>query len=123
MLREVENMVKKHYPDYELAADHLSHYRDMKLVTFAVDQKAHSLIVAFPAFIKEYRKPPLGQGFFICWITLHLLKFQSAAIGKKNKKTLMYSSTPAEYVSDNFLSCPDLIFNSIVDINISFYFG
>ena len=35
------------------------------------------------------------MGFFICWITLHLLKFQSAAIGKK--KLLMYSSTPAEF--------------------------
>ena len=53
MLREVENMGKKYYPDYELAADHLSHYRDMKLVTFAVDQEAHSLIVAFPTFIKD----------------------------------------------------------------------
>ena len=61
MLREVENMVKKHYPDYELAADHLSHYRDMKLVTFAVDQEAHCLIVAFPAFIKDYRKLPLSM--------------------------------------------------------------
>ena len=61
MLREVENMVKKHYPDYELAAGHLSQYRDMKLVTFAVDQKAHSLIIAFPAFIKDYRKPPLSM--------------------------------------------------------------
>ena len=59
MLTEVENMVKKHYQDYELAADHLSHYRDVKLVTFAVDQEAHSLIVSFPAFIKDYRKAPI----------------------------------------------------------------
>ena len=41
MLREVENMAKNHYPDYELSADLLSHYSDMKLVTFAVDQEAH----------------------------------------------------------------------------------
>ena len=37
----------------------------------------------------------LGHGFFICWITLHLLKFQSAAIRKKTP--LMYLSTPAEF--------------------------
>ena len=31
-------MVKKQYPDYELAATHIFHYHDMKVVTFAVDQ-------------------------------------------------------------------------------------
>ena len=46
-------MVKKQYPDYELAATHISHYCDMKMVTFAVDQQMHSLIVVFPAFIKD----------------------------------------------------------------------
>ena len=30
ILHEVEIMVKKQYPDYELAAQHISHYRDMK---------------------------------------------------------------------------------------------
>ena len=46
----------------------------------------------------------LGHGFFICWITLHLLKFQSAAIGKKRKTTdeLVNSSGILYYVSDNF---------------------
>ena len=53
-------MVRKRYPDYELAADHISHYCDIKLVTFAVDQQAHALVVAFPAFIKDYCKPPLS---------------------------------------------------------------
>ena len=48
------------YPDYELAAQHIPHYRDMKLVTFAVDQEARALIVAFPVFIKDYRKPSLS---------------------------------------------------------------
>ena len=33
----------------------------MKLVTFAVDQEAHALIVAFPVFIKDYRKPSLSM--------------------------------------------------------------
>ena len=53
-------MVKKQYPDYELAATHTSHYHDMKMVTFAVDQQTHSLIVVFPAFIKDYKQPPLA---------------------------------------------------------------
>ena len=61
ILRQVEVMVKKQHPDYELAADHISHYRDMKLVTFAVDQETHSLIVAFPVFIKDFRRPPLSM--------------------------------------------------------------
>ena len=30
------------------------------MVTFAVDQQAHSLIVTFPAFIKNYKQPPLS---------------------------------------------------------------
>ena len=29
---------------------------------------------------------PFRPRFFICWITLHLLKFQSAVIGKKNHR-------------------------------------
>ena len=53
-------MVKKQYPDYELAATHISHYCDMKMVTFVVDQRTHSLIVVFPAFIKDYKQPPLA---------------------------------------------------------------
>ena len=60
ILSEVEIMVKKQYPDYELAATHISHYCDMKMVTFAVDQQTHSLIVVFPAFIKDYKQPPLA---------------------------------------------------------------
>ena len=63
ILSEVEIMVKKQYPDYELAVTHISHYHDMKMVTFAVDQQTHSLIVVievFPAFIKDYKQPPLA---------------------------------------------------------------
>ena len=60
ILQEVESVVKKSYPDYVLAATHISHYRDMKMVTFAVDQNKHSLIVSFPAFIKNYKQPPLS---------------------------------------------------------------
>ena len=34
ILTQVDKMVKKNYPDYELAASHISHYRDMELVTW-----------------------------------------------------------------------------------------
>ena len=60
ILGKVDAMVKRNHPDYVLATTHISHYRDMKMVTFAVDQQAHSLIVTFPAFIKNYKQPPLS---------------------------------------------------------------
>ena len=53
-------MVQKGHPNYALAVEHISHYRDMKLVTFAVDQQTHSLIVTFPVFIQDFRRPPLS---------------------------------------------------------------
>ena len=59
-LTEVDKMVKKNYPDYELAANHISHYRDMELVTFSVDRVTHSLIVTFPVFIKDFKQPSLS---------------------------------------------------------------
>ena len=59
LLKEVKTMVKKQYPDYILATDHTSHYRDRKLVTFAVDRVVHSIIVSFPVFIKDYHQPSL----------------------------------------------------------------
>ena len=60
ILGKVDAMVKRNYPDYVLATTHILHYRDMKIVTFAVDQQTHSLIVTFPAFIKIYKQPPLS---------------------------------------------------------------
>ena len=60
ILSEVQKMVQKGHPNYALAAEHISHYRDMKLVTFAVDQQTHSLIVTFPVFIQDFRRPPLS---------------------------------------------------------------
>ena len=53
-------MVKKNYPDYELAANHISHYRDMELVTFSVDRVTHSLIMTFPVFIEDFKQPHLS---------------------------------------------------------------
>ena len=60
ILTEVDKMVKKNYPDYELAANHISHYRDMELVIFSVDKVTHSLIVTFPVFLKDFKQPPLS---------------------------------------------------------------
>ena len=60
ILKQVEKMIKKDQQYYTLATEHISHYRDMKLVTFAVDQLTHSLIVAFPVFVQDYRRPPLS---------------------------------------------------------------
>ena len=54
ILSEVQTMVQKGYPNYALAEEHICHYRDMKLVTFSVDQQTHSLIVTFPVFIQDY---------------------------------------------------------------------
>ena len=48
------------YPDYELAANHISHYRDMELVTISVDRITHSLVVTFPVFIKNFKQSPLS---------------------------------------------------------------
>ena len=42
ILGKVDAMVKRNYPDYVLAATHISYKRDMKMVTFAVDQHTHS---------------------------------------------------------------------------------
>ena len=60
ILAQVAKMVRMRYPDYELAANHISHCRDMELVTFSVDRITHSLIVTFPVFIKDYKQPPLS---------------------------------------------------------------
>ena len=60
ILTEVDKMVKKNYPNYEFTANHISHYRDIELVTFSVDRVTHSLIVTFPVFIKDFKQPPLS---------------------------------------------------------------
>ena len=60
ILVQVDKMVRMRYPDYELAANHISHYRDMELVTFSVDRITHSLVVTFPVFIKDFKQPPLS---------------------------------------------------------------
>ena len=59
MLKEVHSMIRKEFPDYELADTSILHYRDMKLVTFSIDRETHSLIISFPVFVKDFRQPPL----------------------------------------------------------------
>ena len=80
-------MVKKQDPDYELAATHISHYHDMKMVIFAVDQETHSLIVVFPAFIKDYKQPPLA---------LFEIESVPVPIKDKNKQVDSYSQVVVE---------------------------
>ena len=87
ILGKVDAMVKRNYPDYVLAAKHISHYRDMKMVTFAVDQQAHSLIVTFPAFIKNYKQPPLS---------LYEVEIVPVPIIDKNVKANSYSQVRIE---------------------------
>ena len=86
ILGKVDAMVKRN-PDYVLAAKHISHYRDMKMVTFSVDQQAHSLIVTFPAFIKNYKQPPLS---------LYEVETVPVPIIDKNVKANSYSQVRIE---------------------------
>ena len=87
ILGKVDAMVKRNYPDYVLAATHISHYRDMKMVTFTVDQQTHSLIVTFPAFIKNYKQPPLS---------LYEVETVPVPIFDKNVKANSYSQVRIE---------------------------
>ena len=87
ILGKVDAMVKRNYPDYVLAAKHISHYRDMKMATFAVDQQAHSLIVTFPAFIKNCKQPPLS---------LYEVETVPVPILNKNVKANSYSQVRIE---------------------------
>ena len=87
ILGKVDAMVKRNYPDYVLAAKHISHYRDMKMLTFAVDQQTHSLIVTFPAFIKNYKQPALS---------LYEVEIVPVLILDKNTKADSYSQVRIE---------------------------
>ena len=52
-------MIRKQFPDYELADNSILHYCDMKLVTFSIHREMHSLIISFPVFVKDFHQPPL----------------------------------------------------------------
>ena len=80
-------MVRRNYPDYVLATTHISHYRDKKMVTFAVDQQTHSLIGTFPALIKNYKQPPLS---------LYEVETVPVPILDKNVKANSYSQVRIE---------------------------
>ena len=90
ILGKVDAMVKRNYPDYVLAVTHIFHYRDMKMVTFAVDQQTHSLIVTFPTFIKNDKQPPLS---------LYEVETVPVPILDKNVKTNSYSQVRIERVT------------------------
>ena len=57
MLKEVRSMIRKQFPDYELADNSILHYHDMTLVTFSIDRETHSLIISFPVFVKTSVNP------------------------------------------------------------------
>ena len=48
--------IQRDHPEYTLALTSISHYYDMKLVTFHVDPQDHSLIISFPILLKEYNQ-------------------------------------------------------------------
>ena len=82
ILKQVEKMIKQDQQHYALAVEHISHYRDMKLVTFAVDQMTHCLIVVFPVFVQDYRRPPLS---------LYKIESVPVPIPDENKRADSYS--------------------------------
>ena len=59
----------------------------MKMVRFSVDQQAHSLIVTFPAIIKNYKQPPLS---------LYEVETVPVPIIDKNVKANSYSQVRIE---------------------------
>ena len=59
----------------------------MKMVTFVVDQQMHSLIVVFPAFIKDYKEQPLA---------LFEIESVLVPIKDKNKQADSYSQVIVE---------------------------
>ena len=87
ILGKVDAIIKRNYPDYVLSVTHISHYRDMKMVIFAVDQQTHSLIVTFAAFIKNYKQPPLS---------LYEVETVPVPIIDKNVKANSYSQVRIE---------------------------
>ena len=54
----------------------------MKLVTLAVDQMTHSLIVVFPVFVQDYRRPLLS---------LYEIESVPVPIPDENKRANSYS--------------------------------
>ena len=82
MLKEVRSMIRKQFPDYELADTSILHYRYMKLVTFSIDREAHSLIISFPVFVKDFRQPPLK---------LHEVDTVAVPIPDRNNKADSYT--------------------------------
>ena len=60
------------------------------MVTFAVDQPAHSLIVTFPGFIKNYKQPPLS---------LYEVETVPVPILDKNVKAISYSQVRIKRVT------------------------
>ena len=53
ILKEVKAMLQKDHENFKLALPHLTHYYDMKLVTFGIQKDENALVVSFPIFIQK----------------------------------------------------------------------
>ena len=84
MTKAAINMVRKIHSDYVLAISKITHYYDMKLVTFAVDKEG-DLVVVFPTFVQSYNKKPLS-----------LYEIETAKVPILNKNTQADSYTEAQ---------------------------
>ena len=58
--RQAIAAVKETHPSYELGIQQLSHYYDMKLVTFALDLEQKAFIVTFPIFVSDHKTKALA---------------------------------------------------------------
>ena len=92
--QEVTRMLSEKHPTYTLALDRLSHYYDMKLVTFQLDPKSHSLIITFPVFIKEFHEDKMA---------LYEIETVHVPIQDKNTKADSYTKvkTSKPYIAIN----------------------
>ena len=59
ILAQVETAISRSHPGFKLALPHLTHYYDMKLVTFGLDPGDNSLVITFPVFIVDHHRHPM----------------------------------------------------------------
>jgi hypothetical protein len=52
ILQVAQQTIDRDYPRYELAISELTHYYDLKLVTYSVDRSTRELVITFPIFMK-----------------------------------------------------------------------
>ena len=100
MTKAAINMVRKTHPDYVLAISKITHYYDMKLVTFAVDKEG-DLVVVFPTFVQSYNKRPLS-----------LYEIETAKVPILDKILKLTATLKYRYPNHTLPSIMIIIFNS-----------